>query len=64
MSLTGNLNKQDDDYILHLHAVLSDEKKNTIGGHFIEGKISITAEIVILKTTLDLKRILNKKNRA
>ena len=43
VSLTGNLNKQDDDYILHLHAVLSDEKKNTIGGHFIEGKISIRA---------------------
>lgn len=25
VSLTGNLNKQDDDYILHLHAVLCDE---------------------------------------
>jgi predicted DNA-binding protein with PD1-like motif len=61
VSLTGNLNKQDDDYILHLHAVLSDEKKNTIGGHFIDGKISITAEIVILKTTLDLKRKFNNK---
>jgi len=61
LSLTGNICKQENDYILHLHAVLGDEKKNAIGGHFIEGIVSITGEIVLLKTNLDVQRKLNKK---
>ena len=61
LSLTGNILKQGNEYIPHLHAVLSDEKKNAIGGHFIEGKISITAEIVLIKTNIDVKRITNDK---
>jgi hypothetical protein len=61
LSVTGNICKQEDDYILHLHAVLGDEKKNVIGGHFIEGKISITGEIVLIKTNLTVQRKLNKE---
>ena len=61
LSLTGNICKQENDYILHLHAVLGDEKKNAIGGHFTEGIVSITGEIVLLKTNLDVQRKLNKK---
>ena len=60
-SLSGNVCKQEDEYILHLHAVLGDENKNTVGGHFIEGKISITGEIVILKTKINLYRKLDNK---
>jgi predicted DNA-binding protein with PD1-like motif len=61
LSLTGNICKQGKNYILHLHVVLGDENKNTIGGHFIEGKISVTGEIVLFKTTLDVHRKLDKK---
>ena len=61
LSLTGNICNQEGEYILHLHAVLSDEKKNAIGGHFIDGTVSITAEIVILKTNLEAQRITNKE---
>lgn len=61
LSLTGNISKQDSDYLLHLHAVLGDENKRAIGGHFIDGKISITAEIVMLKTDLKIDRKLNEK---
>lgn len=61
LSLSGNICKQKNDYILHLHAVLGDEKKNAVGGHFIEGKISITGEIVLLKTNLDVERKLDEK---
>ena len=61
LSLSGNISRQEDDYNFHLHAVLSDEKKNAIGGHFIEGKISITGEIVILKTDLFFHRKFNEK---
>ena len=59
LSLSGNICKQNNDYILHLHTVLGDDKKKTYGGHLIEGIISITAEIVLLKTPIDLKRRLD-----
>ena len=61
LSLTGNIVKQNDEYLLHLHAVLGDENKKTIGGHFINGIISITGEIVILKTKINAKRVFDKE---
>lgn len=61
LSLTGNICNQEGEHILHLHAILGDEKKNAIGGHFIEGIVSITAEIVILKTSVDAQRKTNEK---
>lgn len=56
LSLTGNICYQNNDYILHLHAVLGDEKKNTVGGHLIEGKVEITNEIILLKTDINIMR--------
>lgn len=61
LSLTGNICKQDEDYIMHIHAVLGDEEKKAIGGHFIEGTISVTAELILLKTNIDFKREMDKK---
>jgi len=61
LSLTGNICKQNDEYLLHLHAILSDEKKNAIGGHFIEGKISVTGEIVLLTSDIDIQRKIDDK---
>ncbi len=55
LSLNGNIIK-DDDYNFHLHAVLGNEDKKSIGGHLIKAQISVTGEIVILKTNLQLKR--------
>jgi len=62
LSLTGNICYQNDEYILHLHAVLSDENKNTVGGHLIEGKVEITNEIALLKTDLEIKRVLEENS--
>lgn len=56
LMLTGNICKKEDDYILHSHIILGDKNKNAIGGHFINGTISITAEIVIIKTNINIKR--------
>jgi len=61
LSLTGNIVKQNDEYLLHLHAILGDENKKTIGGHFINGIISITGEIVILKTKINAKRVYDEE---
>lgn len=61
LSLTGNICSQNDEYVLHLHAVLGNERKNAIGGHFIDGKVTVTAELVLLKTSIDVKRKLDEK---
>jgi len=61
LNLSGNIIKQSDDYLLHLHITLGDQNKNAIGGHFIKGKVSVTAEIALLKTNISLKRRLDKK---
>ena len=61
LSLTGNICKEDDEYLFHLHTVLGDENKNAIGGHFIEGTIGVTAEIILLKTNIDIKRQIDKE---
>jgi predicted DNA-binding protein with PD1-like motif len=56
LSLTGNICCQEGDYELHLHAVLSNEKNNAIGGHLIEGIVAVTNEIVLLKTNINITR--------
>lgn len=56
LSLTGNICRIGDNYVLHLHAVLGDEQKKTVGGHLIEGKVEVTNEIVLLKTDIDVDR--------
>ena len=61
LSLSGNIIKQNKKYNFHVHAVLSDEKKKAFGGHLIEGKISVTAEIVLLKSSIDIKRKIDNK---
>jgi len=55
-SLTGNVSLQHGKYEFHLHAVLSNEKKETVGGHLLSGVVSVTAEIVVLKTDLTVIR--------
>ena len=60
LSLSGNICKQGGDYLPHLHIVLGTEKKNAIGGHLLNGTVSITAEIVIIKTNVDFSRQLDE----
>lgn len=58
LSLSGNVSKED----FHLHAVLSGKDKIAIGGHFISGIVSVTAEIIILKTDIEVKREIEEWN--
>jgi len=60
VSLTGNIILQDGDYHLHLHAVLADETKNTVAGHLSRGKVNVTNEIAILKTSIEARRELDE----
>lgn len=56
LSLTGIISLQKKGYDFHLHSSLSDKNKQVKGGHFIAGVVSITAEIVLLKTDLSVTR--------
>jgi len=56
LSLAGIVSEEKGEYDFHLHAVLGDAQKAVIGGHFLAGKVSVTAEIVLQKTTLKVKR--------
>lgn len=61
LSLAGNVSLQEGEYNFHLHAVLGNEEKEVVGGHLIEGIVEVTNEIVLLKTSLKVKRRLEEK---
>lgn len=52
VSLSGNIIIKEDDCHIHLHAALARESKETLAGHLSKGKVNVTNEIVILKTTI------------
>lgn len=56
VSLTGTILLQDGNYEFHLHAMLSAADKFVVGGHLISAKVSVTAEIVLLKTDVSFYR--------
>jgi predicted DNA-binding protein with PD1-like motif len=56
LSLTGNISRQEEGYNFHLHASFSNMQKQVVGGHFIKGVVSVTGEIVLLKTDLKVTR--------
>ncbi len=56
LSLSGNICHRDDEYLLHLHAVVSNDQKMTLGGHLIEGTVEVTNELVLLKTSIAMTR--------
>ncbi len=62
LGITGTISESEEDsYDFHLHISLSDENKGVTGGHFINGEVSVTLEIVILKTDIKIKRKVEEK---
>ena len=65
LHLSGNIFKKSkncNEYEFHIHAILSNEKMETIGGHLIEGNVGVLIEIVIQKTYLNILRVLDKSS--
>lgn len=56
VSLSGNISLQEDDYNLHLHAVLITSQGEAVGGHLFKGKVNITNEIFLLKIDIPIYR--------
>lgn len=47
LSLSGNITTVDGQPFVHAHAVLSDAHFRTLGGHFFDGLVAVTLELVI-----------------
>ena len=56
LGISGIISKKENDFDFHLHISLSDEQKNAFGGHFISGVVSVTLELVVLKTEIKITR--------
>jgi len=63
LSLAGNIifSEKEQKYKFHLHAVLGNQKKEAVGGHLSKGVVSVTAEIVLLKSGERLTRKVEKE---
>jgi predicted DNA-binding protein with PD1-like motif len=47
-------------YESHLHATLAGPDKKAVGGHLIRGTVEVTNEIVLRKTNLEIKRVVEE----
>ncbi|MFH1835175.1 MAG: DUF296 domain-containing protein [Methanobacteriota archaeon] len=56
IALQGNVVFQDEEYVFHVHCVVGNREKKAFGGHLLSGKVSITNEIVLLKTDIEAAR--------
>jgi len=52
-NITGNISFFENDIVIHAHGTLADEKMMVVGGHFMEGVVSGTAELYL--TALPIK---------
>ncbi len=60
-SLSGTIATLDNKLSLHAHAVLADDSFQTISGHLIKGKISGTAEILVVPLGEKITKKLDKE---
>ena len=59
-SLTGNITTKDNKPYMHLHINFSGQDCICYGGHFIAGKVTITAEIIVTEIEGILNRYLDE----
>jgi len=45
---------------LHLHAVLGRRDASTVGGHFVDGKVHPTLEIIVTESPAHLRRVFDE----
>ena len=62
LSMSGNITKQKEGYIIHIHVVLGREDGSTIGGHLMRGIVQSTNEIVLMISNLKIERRLEENN--
>ncbi|MHA1303469.1 MAG: PPC domain-containing DNA-binding protein [Candidatus Heimdallarchaeaceae archaeon] len=64
LNCAGNISKKADtgEYVVHCHILLGDSSFGVHGGHLFDGTIiSVTGEFVIIESSLDIRRSLDKR---
>ena len=57
LGLNGNITLDENgDVLVHAHIVLGDREHRAFGGHLVEGEVSITLEVFLVRTGLRLQR--------
>ncbi|MBU1700315.1 MAG: DNA-binding protein [Candidatus Eisenbacteria bacterium] len=57
ISLSGNISRQDDGYIVHAHAALAEPDGRLVGGHLTRGSVWVTNEIMLSRIPIKLLRL-------
>lgn len=60
VSMTGNIAWMKNEVIIHCHGVFSDKTGKTTGGHFNEGVVGPTLEIMIMVEDEKVERVYNR----
>jgi len=55
-SMTGNAFLHDNKPLVHVHAVLANDRFETIGGHLVKGVVSAACEIVLFSLESSLEK--------
>ncbi len=61
LSIAGIVSESESGYEFHLHISLAGADKTVFGGHFIGGVVSVTLEVVIMKTDIEIKRVIEEE---
>ncbi|MDD3627224.1 MAG: DNA-binding protein [bacterium] len=62
LSLQGNLTKQTDGNVIHLHSILGNEDTSVFGGHLLNASIKVTNEMIIMVSDVKITRKLESNN--
>jgi predicted DNA-binding protein with PD1-like motif len=62
VSLVGDITMYKNEYKVHGHVVLGNEKGNAFGGHLVRGIVHPTLEIILNESPLYLKREMDEKS--
>jgi predicted DNA-binding protein with PD1-like motif len=62
VSLVGDVTMYKNEYKVHGHVVLANEKGNAFGGHLVKGIVHPTLEIILNESPLYLKREMDEKS--
>jgi predicted DNA-binding protein with PD1-like motif len=61
ITLTGNITKFNNEYVVHAHVALSDENYQLIGGHLQEAVVAVTAEMTLFPLSSTICRQFDSK---
>ncbi len=61
VTVTGNISRFGDDYVVHLHGIFGDDEFTTYGGHVMSAEILATGEFFVFPLDARIERSPNEK---